>query len=70
MSDLDEIKEIKTTAIAALKVAMASPKPDYSIDGQSVSWSSYIAMLQNQIAWCDAQIANNEPFEFITEGRT
>jgi hypothetical protein len=68
--DLDEIKSIKTLAIAALKTAMTAPKPDYSIDGQSVSWTAYVAMLREQTAWCDQQIASNEPFEFITEGHT
>lgn len=30
------------SAKAAIAAALASPKPSYSIDGQSVSWQQYV----------------------------
>lgn len=33
--------------VATITTITASPKPDYSIDGQTVSWSAYLATLVN-----------------------
>lgn len=44
--------------IAANLVAMtASPKPTYSIDGQSVSWESLFATYTSQLAALNLQIS-------------
>lgn len=40
-----------TSATTALAAAMANPKPQYSIDGQSVSWDAYRKSLQDSIDW-------------------
>lgn len=33
------------STVTALVTAAANPKPNYSIDGQSVSWGEYLKML-------------------------
>ena len=49
----------------------ANPKPTYSIDGQSVSWESYYAMLLRSMEELrrQVQIAGG-PFEFQTQAGT
>jgi hypothetical protein len=61
-----------TTAIdnvaAILAEITANPKPDYSIDGQSVSWTSYYATLTQRMKdLLDIQIWLSGPYEYRTQ---
>jgi len=48
----------------------ANPKPDYSVNGQSVSWSSYLDMLTRQLdALQKAQQNLAGPYQRITRMR-
>ena len=49
MSDLSDLKVIKSQLIARLKEVTAKRKPSYDIDGQDVSWTEYTRMLREQI---------------------
>ena len=41
---------IVTGLQAAIEAALANPAPNYSINGQSVSFADYIAMLRRELA--------------------
>jgi hypothetical protein len=69
-TDQQQYQTIKSLALAQLAELRASPKPAYSIDGQSVSWESYLASLERTIDWCDEKLRGEEPFEFSTQGYT
>jgi hypothetical protein len=47
-----------------------SPKPNYSVDGQSVSWQSYLDSLFDKLKKIDEQINAGEPFEERSIGVT
>jgi hypothetical protein len=48
-----------------------SPKPNYDIDGQKVSWIEYAKMLDDQIKSLNDQITElEEPWEIETVGYT
>jgi hypothetical protein len=70
MSDADTIATIKTQTLAIIATITASPKPSYSIDGQSISWGEYLAQLQQTVAWCDSQAAGESPVELHSQGYT
>ena len=56
--------------ILQLTLITANPKPSYSIDGQSVSWESYYAMLLRSIDELRKQIQiQSGPFELRTTAR-
>ena len=60
--------EIKALALTRLAETLANPKPSYSIDGQSVSWTEYQKMLQETIRWADEQAAVDAgPYESIIQ---
>lgn len=66
---MDVAAELKTAAenlVTAYKAAAANPKPNYSIDGQSVSWGEYLKMLRNGIKETQELIAFFEPVELRT----
>jgi hypothetical protein len=67
-TDLEHYRTIKSLALAQLAELRAAPKPTYSIDGQNVSWESYLASLERTIDWCDEKLRGEEPFEFSTQG--
>lgn len=63
------------TIIATITDITASPKPSYSIDGQSVSWESYLGRLvESQRVETEClktlyQLMNViEPYSFISRG--
>jgi hypothetical protein len=70
MSDYDQIAAVRSQALAQLLELRATPKPTYTIDGQSVSWESYVQSLQATIDWCDLKLIGLDPFEVQTRGVT
>lgn len=70
MNDLTILQTIRNQTLALLADVTAQPKPSYSLDGQSVSWDSYLAQLRATLDWCDAKLAAGEPFEISTQART
>lgn len=70
MTDADMLRAIKTQTLALIAEITTTPKPNYSIDGQAVAWADYLARLQEVVAWCDARLAAEEPFEIHSRGCT
>jgi len=68
MTTLEDLLEIKANLVLAIKTATASPKPNYSIDGQSVSWSTYLDSLWAKLNNVNAMIAAEQPFEIVSRG--
>lgn len=69
-ADADVIQTIKSQTLQIIADITAAPKPTYYVDGQSVSWESYLMKLQQTVDWCDAQLRKDEPFEFHTRAGT
>lgn len=70
MSYSQQLETIRSQALTLIAEITSSPKPNYSIDGQSVSWADYLAKLQQQVDWCNAQMNAAEPYEVHTQGYT
>lgn len=68
--ETDQIVLIRSQTLTQLAELRANPKPSYSIDGQSVSWTDYTESLQRTIDWCDRKLLECQPFEFKSEGTT
>jgi hypothetical protein len=70
MTDRQQIELIRNLTLAQLTELRATPKPTYSIDGQTVSWTAYIRSLQDTVDWCDAKLIGIEPFEVQSQATT
>lgn len=57
MADVDTLKTARSSAVARLAEVLATPKPSYNIDGQSVDWNGYVAQLRASIRELDEMIA-------------
>jgi ACT domain-containing protein len=68
MSDLTALATIKNNILAQLQDISANPKPNYSIDGQQVSWQSHFDSLMNALNQINAQINAAEPYEIVSRG--
>lgn len=66
-SDAEQLALIKSQTLALIATITANPKPTYDVDGQSVAWTEYLRRLQETIAWCDARLAVEAPYEFDTQ---
>ncbi len=69
-NDRQQIETIRGLALAQLVDLRANPKPTYTIDGQTVSWESYIRSLQETVDWCDTKLIGLGPFEVRSQGYT
>lgn len=55
---------------AQIREITANPKPDYSVNGQSVNWSSYLDMLSKQLETLQrAQQSLAGPFQRVSRMR-
>jgi hypothetical protein len=63
MTDADRLASIKTLYLTALAEDAANPRPDYSIDGQSVSRESWRAGLFARVKDIDELAQAAEPYE-------
>ena len=75
MAYIDDLKTARDNLATQIKDVTAQPKPNYSIDGQTVGWGDYLRQLlaaQKEIeaAIVDAELASDGPFEIISQGFT
>lgn len=70
MTDLEQLKTILTQTLALIAEVTENPKPNYTIDGQSVSWGNYLASLRATVDWCESKLSGFEPFEIESQGGT
>ena len=70
MSDLEQIQTIRSQALASIAQITAAPKPTYTIDGQTVSWNSYLRRLRETVDWCDRKLAGRLPVEVRSQATT
>lgn len=75
MTYIDDLKTARDNLATRIKDLTAQHKPNYSIDGQTVSWGDYLRQLlasQKEIeaAIVDAELASDGPFEIISQGFT
>jgi len=64
-----DLPTIRGQLYARLMAVLSSAKPNYSIDGQSVSWQSYQDMLLKQIQAVDLLIQGVNPFEATSRAK-
>lgn len=68
MSEATSLATIKANILARLEDVTSSPKPNYSIDGQNVSWQAYFDSLMRQLKAIDDQINAATPYEEVSRG--
>jgi len=69
-SDAETLATIKSNLLERIAEVTAEAKPNYNIDGQSVSWQSYLDSLWAKVKEIDQQIALTEPYEEVSQGIT
>jgi len=70
MSAVDDLGTAITQVAAQIKDITLNPKPTYSVNGQSVSWESYLSMLTEQLIKLQtAQQSLAGPFQRISRMR-
>lgn len=70
MSDLTQVRTIKSQTLALLADLTANPRPSYTVDGQQVAWSEYLRQLLDTVDWCDRRLRSEEPAEVQSQGFT
>lgn len=70
MSEATTLAAIKTNLLARIEEVTAQPKPNYSVDGQQISWQSYLDSLMLNLDRINAQINASEPYEEVSRGIT
>lgn len=70
MTDVEQIRSIRSQTLTQLDEIRATPKPTYWIDGQRVHWQEYVDSLQKTVDWCDQKLVEAEPFEVRSQAGT
>ncbi|MDD3468813.1 MAG: hypothetical protein PHE53_02395 [Thermoguttaceae bacterium] len=70
MDDVLQIRQIRLQAMNNMEEITLSPKPSYTLEGQSVSWTDYLGQLQKIIDWCDTKLSQSQPYEIHSYGST
>lgn len=70
MAYIDDLKSARNNVAARLKEITESPRPDYSLDGESISWSGYFSMLTGQLESLNKAIQAAQPYQKFTRGFT
>lgn len=68
-----DLLEIRDNLLTKLKEMSANPKPNYSIDGQQVSWQGLYDSLWKSLGEVNARLADFDdagPFEVQSQGYT
>ena len=55
-----------TAILDAIVAACTSPKPTYTVEGQSFSWDSYLRMLTDGLKQLIDFLIAFQPFELVT----
>ena len=63
-----QLKSIKQLLLNAMLQDALNPQPDYSLEGESVSRTTWRAALTQQIDWIDTQLDRYEPYEIYQIG--
>ena len=65
------LENIRENILIRIREVTANPKPNYSIDGQQVSWQGYLDSLMRALREIDEQIQlNQDPYEEVSRGIT
>ena len=68
--DLQVLRQIRAQTLALMDQMTRQPKPTYSLEGQQIAWSEYLARLQAVVDWCDRKLAELEPVELRSQAVT
>lgn len=70
MNEVEQLQTIKSHTLEMLNELTSIPKPTYTVDGHTVSWSEYQKILLETINWCDIKLKQIQPCEFQTQATT
>lgn len=66
---LENLEAARLALSAKIAEVLASPKPDYNLDGQSFSYSAYYTMLTAQLKELDEAIVRAQgPYQVSSKG--
>ena len=67
MTDLEKLQTVYGNLLTILVDTTTNPKPDYSIDGQQVSWAPYVNYIFGWLEKVEAQINAADPYELRSQ---
>ena len=68
MAYLDDLKTARDQIATQIRDISLNPKPSYTIDGQTVSWTQHLNMLIEKLKPLDIAINAAEPYEVQSVG--
>jgi hypothetical protein len=70
MAWTDDLMATRDALVAQrLAVIKAGSKPSYKVHGHEYDWTAYLRYLDEAITTVNKQIAQSEPFEFVSRAR-
>ena len=63
-----QIEAIRSATLAQMEALLALSGPTVTVGDAAVAWMPWLAHLQANVDWCDAKLAECEPYEVRSRG--
>lgn len=68
--DLSQIESLRSDALEQMAALLASAEPTIAVNDDEVPWAPLLADLARTVDWCDRKLAEYEPYEVRSRGKT
>lgn len=65
-----QIEAIRGQTLTQIEDLLDNPEPTYTVNGQEISWMLLLESLQQTVDWCTRKLAECEPFQLQSQGKT
>ena len=68
--DVEQIDAIRSQALVQMAALLATDGPTVTVGDEELPWAPWLAALERTVDWCDRKLAEYEPYEARSQGRT
>ena len=68
--DLNQIESLRDQALDQMATLLASAEPTITVNDEELPWAPLLDDLTRTVDWCDRKLAEYEPYEVRTRGKT
>jgi hypothetical protein len=68
--DVTQIEAIRDAAATQIENLLATSGPTITVNGAEVVWAPLLSPLRSTLDWCDQKLAEYQPYEVRSRGKT
>jgi hypothetical protein len=68
--DVNQIESLRDQVLDQMAALLSSAEPTITVNDEEVPWAPLLADLAETVDWCDRKLAEYEPYEVRSRGKT